>query len=53
MEETNPTVLAPLLNEQGRRIGWVPTRLSRITLEQREYMRRLRMQNRQPKEVQS
>ena len=40
-------VIAPLLDGEGRRlVGWAPTRVERVTVEQREYLRRLRYQQR-------
>jgi hypothetical protein len=40
-------VMAPLLDKLGRRlVGWAPTRAGQVTVEQREYMRRLRQKDR-------
>ena len=42
-------VVAPLINDEGRKVGWVMTRIGAITVEQREYVRRLRWQERSRK----
>ena len=42
-------VIAPLIDKDGRpTVGWAPTRARRATVEQREYLRRLRDQRRAP-----
>ena len=42
---TDDLVIAPLLDKEGRRIvGWAPTRVERVTIEQQEYVRRMRFQ---------
>ena len=42
---TDDLVIAPLLDKEGRRIvGWAPTRVERVTIEQHEYVRRMRFQ---------
>lgn len=43
--EQLPVVIAPLLSEKDptRKVGWAPMRIDVVTLQQREYMRRMKL----------